>query len=571
MTHWPYSLVLAGAVFWAAQPGFTQAIPAADIAAAEAAAQQQRTAQAQAEDTRRPAAQKTSGTVPKAHAAPDPLAPAPGGPCFEIRDIVLSGFEAFKQEPEGYRSLVGSCATAADIGAALNRINQHYQSLGYITTRAYVPEQDIADGSLAITIVPGLLEGYVYGDGRQADARIKAAFPSSRGDLLYLRDLEQGLDNINAPKSASGRFQLIPGENPGGSFVQVLVEDTRPWHVDLSFNNSGFENTGDVKGTFNLGFDNVLGLNDQLSFGVTTTPFESRSEKYSDAYSASWSVPVGNWSFGLDAGASGYYFIMPGINQSYPVEGRSHYGTFSGERLLMRNQSAKVFAYGDLKLTRTKTFIDDQEIASQHRRLTIGSLGLRGEKSFQTGKLNWDTGTKFGLDAFDAYVLDKSIVNPEFRLVKARLSYDHPLGQSGVTYKGVLAAQYSGDILPGTEQFSIGGWSNVRGFHADSMYGDSGAYLRNTLEWEAQKSADVEIMVNAGLDVGYVASSDLRSWSQDYLLGISFGTDIKLQKSATLSLQVAHALSRPNETPPNAQPAFEAAKTVGSLSLKFEF
>jgi Hemolysin activation/secretion protein len=553
-------------------PAHAQGISPADLRAAESGIQQQQSAQAEAETVRR-AEQRRSGTTQGApDVAFDPLAPVPDGPCFEIRDIVLSGFEAFGREPEGYRDLIGTCATAADIAASLNRINRHYQSLGYITTRAYVPEQDVMDGSLEITIVPGRLEGYVYGDGAQADARIAAAFPGERGDLLNLRDLEQGLDNINAPKSASGRFQLIPGEAPGGSFVQVHVEDTRPWHFDLSVNNTGFETTGVVKATANLGFDNVLGLNDQLSFGVTGTPFDNRADNYSDAYSVSWSVPVGNWSFGVDAGASGYYFILPGINQSYPVEGRSHYTTFSAERLLMRNQSARVYAYGDLKLTRTRTFIDDQEIETQRRRLTIGSLGLRGEKNFDQGaKLTWDVGTKFGLDAFDAYVLDKSIVDPEFRLLKARLTYEHPLDDAGALYRGTLVAQRSNDILPGTEQFSIGSWSSVRGFHDDSMYDDSGIYLRNTVEWDAHKGADVEVRMNAGLDLGYVEPSTLRNWSQDYLVGVSLGADIKIQNRATLTLQVAHALSRPEENPPNAQPAFEADKTVGYVGFKVEF
>lgn len=103
------------------------------------------------------------------------------------------------------------------------------------------------------------------------------------------------------------------------------------------------------------------------------------------------------------------------------------------------------------------------------------------------------------------------------------------------------------------------------------MYGDSGIYLRNTVEWDAHKGPDVEVRMNAGLDIGYVEPSALRSWSQDYLVGVSLGADIKIQNQATLTLQVAHALSRPDENPPNAQPAFEASRTVGYVGFKVEF
>ena len=81
----------------------------------------------------------------------------------------------------------------------------------------------------------------------------------------------------------------------------------------------------------------------------------------------------------------------------------------------------------------------------------------------------------------------------------------------------------------------------------------------------------IEVGMNTGLDVGYVEPSARRSWSQDYLAGVSLGADIKIQNKATLTLQVAHALSRPDENPPNAQPAFEAGRTVGYVGFKVEF
>jgi hemolysin activation/secretion protein len=529
---------------------------------------QQQAAQQEREDQLREEQRNAGSSSAPAVAGPDPFAPAPGGPCFEIRDVILTGFEAFKRKPEGYQNLIGSCATAAEIGAALNSINAHYQNLGYITTRAYVPEQDVADGSLEITIVPGHLEGYVYGNGTKADARIDAAFPGERGDLLNLRDLEQGLENINTPRSASGTFQLIPGEHPGGSFVQVDVKDTRPWHLDVELNNSGFDSTGVVKGSANFGYDNLFNLNDQLRFNVTTTPFESRSDKYSDSYSLNWSALFENWLFGLDAGYSQYFYIQEGINQSFPVEGNTRFATVFAERLLWRDQRSKLYAYGDLKRTRTRTYIDGFEIEIQRRDLSIASLGLRGSHNFEKSRLNWDVGGKFGLDILGAEVLEDSIVEPNFKLVKARVNYSRPIGPYGLTYRGLFSGHYSDDILPGTEQFSIGSWSTVRGFHDDSMYGDSGAFLRNSIEWDAYKGPAVSIRMNMGLDAGYVKPSELREWSQDNLVGLSFGTDVTFNNRATLNMQVAHALSRPESNPPNSQPAFEADQTIGYISFK---
>jgi len=548
-----------------------QGVSAGDLRNLANDIQREQANQAELEDRQRAARQEREQAPALQGPAPNPFAPAPGGPCFQIRQVVVEGWEAFGQKPNGFAHLVGTCATAADIALALNDINQFYQDLGYITTRAYAPEQDLADGSLEIDVVPGRIEGYVYADGSQADARVYMAFPGKRGDLLNLRHIEQGLENINGPKATSARFQLVPGEFPGGSFVQLIVDDNKPWHVELGLDNTGFETTGVVKTSARFGYDNLFGLNDQLSIGGTFTPFDNRGARYSDSYSASWSVPYRNWYFGLDVGKSGYFFNLQGINQSYPVEGRSKYATVSAERLLFRNQTTKFYAYGDLKLSRTRTFIDNNEIESQRRRLTIASLGFRGETSVARGKLSWDVAGKFGLDIFGAKVLEKSVVNPEFRLIKARLNFDHPLPFKGVSYRGTIAGQYSEDILPGTEQFTIGSWSTVRGFHADSMYGDTGVFLRNTIVWDAYRDDIFDVRLNAGVDAGYVEPSDLRNWSQDYLVGASLGADIKIKSRATLTLQVAHALSRPDQNPPNSQPAFEDGRTVGFVGFKVKF
>ncbi|KIC36440.1 hemolysin activation protein [Ruegeria sp. ANG-R] len=533
--------------------------------------QQQQIQQTEEQERRRREFEEREDVVQDQTAGAEFYAPPPGGPCFEIRSIDLEGFEAFKEEPKGYRDLIGTCATAADIAQTLNLINTFYQELGFITTRAYVPEQDIADGSLAITIVPGRIEGYVYGIGKPADARLNAAFPTGRGDLLNLRNLEQGLENINAPRSASGQFQLVPGETPGGSFIQVDVQDRRPWYLDFQFDNSGFESTGRIKGTSIFGLDNGLNLNDQLRIGITTTPFEERGERYSDSVSVNWGLPVGNWLFNADFGASDYRFITQGINQSFVTEGRSQYLILLTERLLMRNQTSKIYAYGDLKLNRTKTSINGIDITSQRQRLTIASLGLRGEKTIGQGRLFWNIGVKAGLDALGADIPERSVIDQEFRLVKLRADVSAPIGKSGLTYRGTLAGQYSDDILPGIEQFGVGGWSTVRGFHDNSLYGDTGIYLRNTVEWGAYKAAKFEVRMNAGLDFGYVKPSTLRRWSQDHLAGVSLGADIIMNNQVTLQMQVAHALSRPDDSSPNTNPAFESDKTVGYVSLRMEF
>ncbi|PST26166.1 ShlB/FhaC/HecB family hemolysin secretion/activation protein [Mesorhizobium plurifarium] len=539
-------------------PAFAQAIDAL-----RDTLQNEANTNAEAERARRDAARARAERASDLPSAESGSAPAEGGPCFTIREIRITGHEPFGKPPSGHEQLIGTCATAADIARALGRINAFYQEEGFITTRAYLPEQDVSDGSLEISVIPGRIEGYAYGDGRQADRRLAAAFPAARGDLLNLREIEQGLDNFNAPRSASAKFQLVPGQTVGGSFVQVLSEDERRFQANLSTENTGFKSTGVYKGNATVGIDNLIGINDQLSFSLSSTPFDPRGRRYSDALSVSALVPYGNWSLGLDAGTSRYAFTLDGINQAYPVSGRSQHVSLTLERLISRDSISKLHAYGGLKFSRSLSFIDSYEIQSQRQRLAIGSLGLRGETFAGAGKFGFDATARFGIEALGSEVPAKSAVDPDFKNWTLRLTSEQPLGSSPLTYKGVIAAQLASDILPASEQFSIGGWSSVRGFHDDNMYGASGIYFRNTLEWLAFSRPGLEARLGAGLDVGWLKPSPLRQWDQRHLIGVSLSADVIIRQRMFMAFVLAHALDRPSD--------FDAARTIGFASLDVRF
>lgn len=517
----------------------------------------------EAERVRRDRARARSEAARGQLLSPDRLGPAPGGPCFAIRTVTITGFEPFGEAPEGAKELEGHCATAEDIAAAVNRINAWYQAAGYVTTRAYLPEQDVADGALEIAVVAGRIDGFVYKDGRQSDRRIAGAFPTGRGDLLNLRDVEQGLDNLNAPRSTKAKFRLLPSGAVGGSLVEIDASDGRPLYASLSTANTGFETTGVVQSTATIGLDNMFGVNDQLSLGLSTTPFDARGTRYSDAISLSALVPYGDWSFGVDAGMSRYFFILDGINQSYPVSGRAGHVTVSVEKLLTRDDDDKLFAHGDLKLTRSRSYISDYEIESQRRNLTIATLGLRGERLLEAGRIDWDLGARFGLDAFNSYVLDKSVVDPTFTALYASLALRQSIGDTGLTYQGRASGLWSDDVLPSTEQITIGGWSNVRGFHDDNLYGDTGIWLANTLEWLAYDEGGVSARLQAGLDFGVLKPSLLREWDQNHLVGLSIGADITAGEHVAVSMRLAYALDRPMD--------FNAPRTIGTLGVNIQF
>ncbi|MEG5681185.1 POTRA domain-containing protein, partial [Enterobacter asburiae] len=130
--------------------------------------------------------------------APARTLPAAGtGPCFTIDTITLSGTTLIS--PKTRQTLVapwqGRCLDMPKITELLARISDWYISRGYITSRAFLTEQDLSGGQLNIVVLEGRLEA-IRLEG-ETPRMLKMAFPGRVGGILNLRDIEQGMEQIN--------------------------------------------------------------------------------------------------------------------------------------------------------------------------------------------------------------------------------------------------------------------------------------------------------------------------------------------------------------------------------------
>ena len=110
---------------------------------------------------------------------------------------------------------------------------QHLQTLaqniaiakGFLTSQVYIAPQDLASGRLKLSVEPGRLGSIRY-EENQGDAasvgRISAfanKFPNQSGDILNLRDLEQGLENLRRLPSVAADIRIEPGEMEGQAIL----------------------------------------------------------------------------------------------------------------------------------------------------------------------------------------------------------------------------------------------------------------------------------------------------------------------------------------------------------------
>jgi len=78
--------------------------------------------------------------------------------CFHVQEIQLQGAEHIRAAAQEklLKPFIGQCLGASGIDALLKAITGYYLNRGYITSRAYLPEQNLSSGILRIVVIENL-------------------------------------------------------------------------------------------------------------------------------------------------------------------------------------------------------------------------------------------------------------------------------------------------------------------------------------------------------------------------------------------------------------------------------
>ncbi len=416
-----------------------------------------------------------------------------GEACIQVDTISASGITLFEPTTidELLHPFAGRCLGLSHLNNILKQLTFLYVEAGYITSRAYLPEQDIADGSLEIIVLEGNLAGIVMNEQPgEYQWQLATAFPNMQGKPVNLRDIEQGLDQINRLQANSATVELRAGEEPGDSLLAVAREQDKLWYLSIGMDNLGSTATGKFQTRFSLWLDDLLGLNEQWSFSylhsMEESPLNFFTQPQSDAYTAGVSLPYGYWTFGLNGSWSEYQSNIPGLFSDIETSGSSQSINLDISRVLHRDQISKTSLAGRLTYKENENFILGSRIDISSRILSIGSLDLTHARQLYGGQLAASAGYQRGLDLFGAFD-DKTAMDgsPKGQFNKAvfSLRYFRPfrVGKFIATYSGSLSGQWSPDLLFGSEQMSLGGYSTVRGLREAVLFGNRAAMTRHEL------------------------------------------------------------------------------------------
>lgn len=244
---------------------------------------------------------------------PETLPPEAAGPCFKVQYIRLENVTALplSSQRKLMRLPAEGCMTLRDIRQRVRDVTQDYLSRGFITSRAWLPEQDISGGTLVIAVTEGKVETITL-DGHQENA-LWMAFPRAEGQILNLRDTEQGLEQLNRLNSRSLTVDILPGSREGFSRVELVPVSQRfPVSLDVGADNSGHKSTGSGQMNARLTADNLLGLAYQWTLAAGSDS-EYHHDRRSRSMQGGVSVPYGYWLFSAQYAWSDFYQTLSAL------------------------------------------------------------------------------------------------------------------------------------------------------------------------------------------------------------------------------------------------------------------
>ena len=164
--------------------------------------QQQRDLQQLQLEQRQRQLRRGSSDTPPPSAAALPGETVKDGHCWPLRGTRVGGVTLFSKTELDKRiePYVAPCMGATQINRLLAEITSVYVEAGYIASRPYLISAPAAGQPLDIGIDEGYIEAIELAD-QSLPVSLRGAFPGMLGEPLALRDLEQGLDQLNRLRS----------------------------------------------------------------------------------------------------------------------------------------------------------------------------------------------------------------------------------------------------------------------------------------------------------------------------------------------------------------------------------
>lgn len=509
--------------------------------------QQRDLQQLQMEQRKRQLERGAFGPTPAAPALPQTV--TPDERCWPLSGTRIGGVTLIDSDKLNARikPLLAPCMGVGQINHLLATITAIYVEQGYIASRPYLLSAPAAGQSLDIMIDEGYIESIELAD-QSLPVSLGGAFPHMLGQPLNLRDLEQGLDQLNRLRSIDLTADIAPGSQPGASriILRSRTSGQPRWALGLGMDNLGSASTGRDRNSVSLSFDNPLQLNDLLSLSASDTL--NQGDRYSRNASLYYAIPYGYWTYSVFASHAEYRAPFKLPSATLYSTGITDQLSLRADRVLWRDQSRQLSANLQLAHKDVDSYLENVRLGIQSPTLTVAEAGLNLfwlDRAVWNLDFTYSQGLRWlGADD-DANHAVSNLPKAQFRKYRAGLSQwrNGQFGAQAWQWQSQLNLQYSPDPLPAIEQLLGTDDSAVRGYRVSSASGASGAIWRNTLRLPLRSDWPVQITPRVALDNGWLKADHGAPGQR--LSGASVGLNLGW-KNLQVDVDYQRALNTPN-------------------------
>ena len=419
--------------------------------------------------------------------------------------------------------------TVSDITNIRNAFQRKLLDKGYVTSQVYIPEQNLNAGTLQFMVMPGRVEDIRY-SASSAHGPWRTAFSVRSGDILNIRDVEQGLEQMKRVSSQSVIMKLLPGTAVGTSIIELSIKQDKPVHGSISFDNSGLESTGVYQGSFTTSFDQVFRANDTFTMSLSGDLSGSGSIKGTRAASLNYVIPHGKDTFSLSFSKSRYHQTIQSNPYDFTYSGKSTTMKAKWNHVWSRTQREKRAFDISISTRHNHRFINDMEMPVQALRTTSMEFGVSNRKYIGNATLYSRLGFQWGIGALGAQPEHKASVamggpTSRYHMWLVDVDYRKPfiMGHRPASFTSSFHGQWvqGGKRVYSVDTINIGNRYSIYGFDGEyTLMGDSGWYVRNEVSSVIPR---LNTEVYLGLDVGAVYGKSTESLVGKTIAGTALG------------------------------------------------
>ncbi|HEY1847222.1 MAG TPA: ShlB/FhaC/HecB family hemolysin secretion/activation protein [Buttiauxella sp.] len=399
--------------------------------------------------------------------------------CYRINELIINDDFLNTRATKNIRQQVaGKCLGAKGIEKAAVVLQDVFIKAGYVTTRIETPMQDLSTKKLILSVTPGLIENVIIEDQDVHDW----VLPFGKGDLLNIRHVEQGLENLQKVPGVDVKINIVPGQQAGYSNIVIRTNRVKSWNARASYNNWGDKSTGrQLVGGIGYLY-NMAGMSDL--FYIAGNSSNTGAYKSLSGY---YSFPVGFWDYELFYSHSE---SRQGISLGFmdlDYLGKSEYLSLKGSRTLYRDMDKKFTGSAEILRRKSNYRLGDIELALQKRDMGNLRLGVNYKQNLDNAALNSTLSWQRFLTWFGGEKTPDMVhgdVSPESEIFSLDVNYTKWLPVNSVRsyYEMHAGGQYTQDTLTLQDQLTIGNRWNVRGFeNSTGIDGNKGFFMQNTL------------------------------------------------------------------------------------------